>query len=132
MHRQTVPLRLASRCHDSVIGVDVGCASRGSDWLHSQPNPNQKRNNVMNRNKFRILQRCVAPVFLSVGLLLSGPAASAATINILGSTPPVPGADDQSQTNMPSGANQPPDLNYYFDNGNAPSQTFTTGNNPNG
>lgn len=86
----------------------------------------------MNKNQFKILQRQVVPVFLSVGLLLLGARASAATINILGSTPPIPGADDQSQTNMPAGANQPPGLNYYFDNGNAPSQTFTTGNNPNG
>jgi hypothetical protein len=86
----------------------------------------------MKKSKFRILPRCVAPAFLSVGLLMFGTAADAATISILGTTPPVPDVDDQSQTNMPAGANQPPDLNYYFDNGNAPSQTFTTGNNPNG
>jgi hypothetical protein len=88
--------------------------------------------NGMKNNNARFLQRCIAPVFLSAGLLMFGAAADAATISILGSAPPVPGPDDQSQTNMPSAASQPPGLNYYFDNGNAPSQTFITGNNPNG
>jgi hypothetical protein len=65
-------------------------------------------------------------------LLAASNVINAQTININGTTPPVPGANDQSQTNMPSGANQPPGLNYYFDNGNAPSQTFTAGNNTGG
>jgi len=65
-------------------------------------------------------------------LLANADMAQAQVISVLGSAPPVPGADDQYQTNMPAAANQPPGLNYYFDNGNAPSQTFTTGNAPNG
>ena len=84
----------------------------------------------MNRE---ILLRKKASIGLICCLLVTGAAlTNAQTINILGTNPPIPGANDQYQTNMPSGANQPPGLNYYLDNGNTPSQTFTTGNAANG
>lgn len=55
-----------------------------------------------------------------------------ATLTDIGFTAPTPGADDISQLIMPVGPGNPPGLNYYFDNGNAPGQIFTTGSNPNG
>jgi hypothetical protein len=132
MHHQIVSPRRVARGHETVMswtGVERSGRSEASAFT-TQPSTNVR--NDMNRNKCRILQQSVAALVLSAGLLMTGPAVNAATISILGGTPPAPGADDQSQTNMPAGANQPPGLNYYFDNGNAPSQTFTTGNNPNG
>jgi hypothetical protein len=54
------------------------------------------------------------------------------TIVDFGGTAPVPGASDVSQLTSPGGANSPDGLNYYFDNGTPPGQTFTTGNNPSG
>src|ERR1019366_5221904 len=50
----------------------------------------------------------------------------------IGATAPVPGANDISQLTPASGAQNPDGLNYYFDNGNPPGQTFTTGSNPQG
>jgi len=45
----------------------------------------------------------------------------------IGTNAPTPGAGDISQ--LLSTAGGPPGLNYYFDNGTPPGQTFTTGNN---
>jgi hypothetical protein len=83
-------------------------------------------------NQIKLPNRHLLACMTCMALLALASAAKAQTISILGATPPVPGADDQYQTNMPAGANQPDGLNYYFDNGNAPSQTFTTGNNLSG
>lgn len=53
-----------------------------------------------------------------------------ATLVDYGATDPTPGANDASQLTF--GGGNPDGLNYYFDNGNPPGQTFTTGANPNG
>ncbi|MBU6410912.1 MAG: hypothetical protein KGR98_11060, partial [Verrucomicrobia bacterium] len=55
-----------------------------------------------------------------------------ATLTEIGATVPAPLPNDISQLNPASGANKPDGLNYYFDNGVPPGQTFTTGNNPGG
>jgi hypothetical protein len=55
-----------------------------------------------------------------------------AVISDVGSTTPPPVATDLAQTTPASGANNPDGMNYYFDNGSPPGQTFTTGSNPNG
>lgn len=62
----------------------------------------------------------------------SAAGAQSATITVLGGTPPIPGANDQYQTNMPPGAQQPPGLNYYLDQNPSPGQIFTTGGNSSG
>jgi len=56
----------------------------------------------------------------------SARAQSAATLIDLGGTPPTPGSDDIAQLDVSSGST-PTGINYYFDNGNPPGQTFTTG-----
>ncbi len=69
-------------------------------------------------------------------LLVADPA-SAANIEILGATAPIPGPADQYQTNFvsepqavpPGGASG---FNYYVDANPAPGQTFTTGAHPDG
>jgi PKD repeat protein len=63
-------------------------------------------------------------------------------VNVLdqGTAAPTPGANDQYQTNLPVGSSNPGTLNYYWTQGwlnnsfapQAPGQSFTTGNNPNG
>lgn len=62
--------------------------------------------------------------------------AHGATLSVLGSNPPAPGADDQYQTNFQALAQSPPPgggaFNYYVNADPAPGQTFTTGGNPNG
>jgi hypothetical protein len=85
---------------------------------------------IMNTSK--LLRWKIAASLVCMYLLIAASAASGQTITVLGSNPPVPGPNDQYQTNMPSGANQPPGLNYYVDNGNSPGQIFTTGSNPTG
>jgi len=59
-------------------------------------------------------------------------ASTTATLTDVGTTIPTPGTNDISQLTPPSGANSPDGLNYYFDNGSPPGQTFTTGSNPGG
>jgi galactan endo-1,6-beta-galactosidase len=59
------------------------------------------------------------------------------TLTDLGTTAPVPGANDISQLSTSGQASSPDGLNYYTDNypshgGGAPGQTFTTGSNPAG
>ncbi|MGC3956972.1 MAG: hypothetical protein QM813_03090 [Verrucomicrobiota bacterium] len=65
-------------------------------------------------------------------LALAAQAQVPATLTDFGATPPTPGVDDISQLTTPAGPNNPDGLNYYFDNGTPPGQTFTTGSNPNG
>jgi hypothetical protein len=50
----------------------------------------------------------------------------------IGATAPTPGTYDISQLTPAAGANSPDGMNYYFDNGTPPGQTFTTGSNPQG
>jgi hypothetical protein len=50
----------------------------------------------------------------------------------IGSSAPTLGSNDVSQLVAPAGANNPDGLNYYFDNGTPPGQTFTTGTGANG
>jgi len=73
---------------------------------------------------------------MGVALLAMASAAQAASINIIGANPPVPGPDDQYQTNFLAAAQSPPpgggDFNYYLDANPSPGQTFTTGGNPTG
>jgi hypothetical protein len=59
-------------------------------------------------------------------------AQAAATLTDFGATAPVPGADDISQLVAPPIYDNPDGLNYYFNNGTPPGQTFTTGSNPAG
>jgi hypothetical protein len=75
------------------------------------------------------------PLFLSrlilaAGLLVAGGLHAQPTIGDIGPNPPTPGPDDQSQLTV--GGGNPDGLNYYFDNGTPPGQTFTTGSNPGG
>lgn len=85
-------------------------------------------------NQSRIL-RVVAPL-ASCLLLMLGGAASAQTISVLGTNAPIPGPDDQYQTNFVKLAQSPPPgggaFNYYVDADPAPGEIFTTGSNPNG
>ena len=55
--------------------------------------------------------------------------AQTATLTDIGTTAPTPGPNDIAQLTLPAGANNPDGLNYYFDNGTPPGQTFTTGAN---
>jgi hypothetical protein len=74
-------------------------------------------------------------MFCVVTLALAG-VAKAATISTIGANPPIPGPDDQYQTNFMAAAVSPPpgggNFNYYMNANPSPGQTFTTGNNPNG
>jgi Concanavalin A-like lectin/glucanases superfamily/Immunoglobulin I-set domain len=75
---------------------------------------------------------CALLLVSSVALLLTTAAQAQVVLTDIGASAPTPGANDISQLTVPSGANNPDGLNYYFDNGNPPGQTFTTGTNPNG
>ncbi len=55
-----------------------------------------------------------------------------AILTDIGSTAPTPLSVDLAQTTVPTGANNPDGLNYYFDNSSPPGQTFVTGSNPAG
>jgi len=55
-----------------------------------------------------------------------------AMLSDVGASIPTPGGNDISQLTPASAANSPDNLNYYFDNGSPPGQTFTTGSNPGG
>jgi hypothetical protein len=68
----------------------------------------------------------------AAALLLTTAAQAQVVLTDIGSTAPTPGANDISQLTIPTGANSPDGLNYYFDNGTPPGQTFTTGSNPTG
>lgn len=57
-------------------------------------------------------------------------AQTAVTLSDIGAAPPALGPDDISQLTF--GTGNPDGLNYYFDNGSPPGQTFTMGSNPNG
>jgi len=65
-------------------------------------------------------------------LAMAAQAQVPATLTDFGVTAPTPGVDDVSQLTTPLGANNPDGMNYYFDNGTPPGQTFTTGPNPAG
>lgn len=65
------------------------------------------------------------PLILLFCLMLAGGAGAQPTISDFGANPPTPGPDDQSQ--LTTGSGSPDGLNYYFDNGTPPGQTFTTG-----
>lgn len=75
---------------------------------------------------------CLASI---IGLMLTS-AGNAATIDIIGTSAPVPSPDDQYQTDFVNLAQAVPPggqagFNYYVDANPSPGQTFTTGNNPN-
>jgi len=65
----------------------------------------------------------------SVTLLYASTTASMVDV---GFNLPAPLGGDISQLTPAAGPNSPDGLNYYFDNATPPSQTFTTGSNPNG
>ncbi len=75
---------------------------------------------------------CLAGTAFAACLALAARGQTAATLTDIGSSPPTLGPDDISQLIAPSGANSPDGLNYYFDNGSPPGQTFTTGSGANG
>ncbi len=88
--------------------------------------------NLNHMNRINPLKHsCMIIRLVCVALLALAGAANAATISILGTTAPVPGPDDQYQTNMPPSSQQPPGLNYYLDQ-NSPGQIFTTGGSSSG
>ncbi len=68
----------------------------------------------------------------ALGLAGAAHAQTPATLTDIGVTAPTPGPNDIAQLTAPLGSSSPDGLNYYFDNGSPPGQTFTTGNNPNG
>ena len=63
-------------------------------------------------------------------LLLTTAAQAQVTITDIGASAPTPGANDISQ--LVYGNVAPAGLNYYWDNGTPPGQSFTTGSNPQG
>ncbi|HEY4416781.1 MAG TPA: immunoglobulin domain-containing protein [Verrucomicrobiae bacterium] len=73
---------------------------------------------------------------LCLALLPLAGAAQAATISTIGANAPVPGPDDQFQTNFIAAAISPPPggggFNYYMNANPSPGQTFTTGSSVNG
>lgn len=89
-------------------------------------------------NKTKLSQWKDAAGIVCLGLLTFSGAMGAlgATITVLGSNPPIPGPNDQYQTNYVAVAQSPPPgggaFDYYVDHDPAPGQTFTTGSNPNG
>ena len=72
-------------------------------------------------------------LLLAAALALGSPGSARAQVILqdIGATAPTPGPDDIAQLNT-STQLAPDGLNYYYDNGNAPGQTFTTGSNPSG
>ncbi len=76
--------------------------------------------------------RITFALLLTAALAGNAHAQFTATLTDSGTTAPIPGADDISQLTIPASNNKPDGLNYYFDNGTPPGQTFTTGANPNG
>ena len=78
------------------------------------------------------LKKRIGSLLTVAALALTGSAQAqlAATLTDFGATAPTPGTDDAYQ--LTTGSGNPDGLNYYFDNGNPPGQTFTTGANPNG
>jgi hypothetical protein len=72
------------------------------------------------------------PLALALALFTAGAVqAQTATLLDFGSSAPTPGANDQYQLTT-GGVSSPDGLNYYFDNGTPPGQTFTTGTNSGG
>jgi hypothetical protein len=69
----------------------------------------------------------------AVALALTGSvhAQTSATLADFGGTAPPPGTDDVSQLGVSSGST-PTGMNYYFNNGSPPGQTFTTGSHASG
>jgi hypothetical protein len=69
----------------------------------------------------------------AVVLALTGSvhAQTSATLADFGTTAPTPGTDDVSQLGVSSGST-PTGMNYYFNNGSPPGQTFTTGSHASG
>ncbi len=77
-------------------------------------------------------RKCFGSLLAVAALALAGNARAqlSATLVDYGATDPTPGASDAYQ--LTTGSGNPDGLNYYFDNGTPPGQTFTTGANPNG
>jgi len=71
----------------------------------------------------------------AAALLLATVTHAQVTLTDIGATAPTPGTYDISQLSTNDSGNQPPGLNYYWDDGNGnpgtgyPGQTFTTSNN---
>lgn len=79
----------------------------------------------------------ITAAFVCLGLLMFAHAVGAqSTINILGTSAPAPGPNDQYQTNFVAFGQSPPPgggaFNYYVNADPAPGETFTTGSNPTG
>ena len=88
-------------------------------------------------NKSKLLRwKIVVGLAYTALLMFAGAVSAQTTITVLGSNPPVPGPNDQYQTNYVAVAQSPPPgggaFNYYVNADPAPGQTFTTGSNPNG
>ena len=71
---------------------------------------------------------------LTAALCLPASGQAQVTLTDLGASPPTPGANDIAQLNRATSfpTTKPDGLNYYWDNGNPPGQTFTTGGNASG
>jgi len=125
--------------------VSPSCCARnhGIEMLN-QPEPTEsimKKSDSPPILKFRasyfvaLLSRIRFLLLLAAAITLAGNVrAQFSTIAVdFGGSDPTPGSDDISQLLTDNGSPDKPDtLNYYFDNGTPPGQTFTTGNNPNG
>ena len=79
----------------------------------------------------RILKHITLALATGTTLLLTS-FGHAQVLTDIGAAAPTPGPNDISQLTTPGGANNPDGLNYYFDNGSPPGQTFTTGANAQG
>lgn len=91
---------------------------------------------TFNIQTIKTMKRILLVALVSLGF--AGVVNAQGTLTDIGTNAPTPGVDDIYQTNFPylqynaygtyvDGPNNSAGLNYYFDNGNPPGQTFTTG-----
>ncbi len=85
-------------------------------------------------NKIKLLNCNMILRLMCVALLALAGATDAATISTIGANAPIPGPNDQYQTQFVATHQSPPPgggaFDYYVDHN--PGQTFTTGSSPNG
>jgi hypothetical protein len=83
--------------------------------------------------KTKLIRSGLQLTILAAAFCLSASAQAQVTLTELGAAPPTVGANDIAQLIAnPSPPVHPDDLNYYWDNGSPPGQTFTTGGNASG
>jgi hypothetical protein len=92
----------------------------------------QKKPTFSHKSMKKIMMHKTIALAAAATLLLANFGHAQVVLTDIGATAPTPGANDISQLTPASGANSPDGMNYYFDNGTPPGQTFTTGSNPQG